>query len=103
MKQILKSIQQLNTLGKQLEFVWIRDHVGVFRNEHADKAAQTALKLPEISLNIPISKSAIRSLPTTTHPQPKAKTFTIKTKSHHSHLLFVSTPGKIPNSKFLKI
>ena len=60
--QILNSSNNLTKAGKQIEFIWIPAHVGIFGNEKADKAAKLSLKLPEISLNLPSSKSEIKSV-----------------------------------------
>ena len=60
--QILKSANDLTKAGKQITFLWIPAHVGIYGNENADKAAKLSLKIPEISLNLPISKSEIKSV-----------------------------------------
>ena len=60
--QILKSSNDLTKAGKQITFLWIPAHVGIYGNESADKAAKLSLKIPEISLNLPISKSEIKSV-----------------------------------------
>ena len=60
--QILKSANNLTDAGKQIVFVWIPAHVGIYGNENADQAAKQSLKIPEVSLKLPISKSEIKSI-----------------------------------------
>ena len=60
--QILKSANNLTDAGKQIVFIWIPAHVGIYGNENADQAAKQSLKIPEVSLKLPISKSEIKSI-----------------------------------------
>ena len=41
--------------GKMVNFCWIPSHIGIHRNNEADKAAKSALEFEIIKFNIPLT------------------------------------------------
>ena len=58
----LHLIQQLQSGGTRVKFIWLPSHIDVEGNEKADAAAKEGLLLPRITISVPPSLSNIKQL-----------------------------------------